>query len=89
MKPQFEAERGQVGRHGVVRDSQVHEQVAGGRDLICAEARIPVQGDHPFTHKRTRREYRVSLLPVAEKKDIAEIDEILPAVADAVREVSY
>lgn len=36
IKPQFEAGRNQIGKHGVVRDKAVHEQVC--RDILLAAA---------------------------------------------------
>ncbi len=84
VKPQFEAERGQVGRHGVVRDSQVHEQVAGDVISFALKEGFLFRGitHSPIKGPEGNIEY---LCYLSLKEGIAEIDEILPAVADAVR----
>jgi 23S rRNA (cytidine1920-2'-O)/16S rRNA (cytidine1409-2'-O)-methyltransferase len=65
IKPQFEAERGEVGRGGVVRDARVHARVLG-RFLLWAIAngyRIRGLTPSPIVGDAGNREFFVLLVP--------------------------
>jgi 23S rRNA (cytidine1920-2'-O)/16S rRNA (cytidine1409-2'-O)-methyltransferase len=47
IKPQFEAERSQVGRGGVVRDATVHQAVLNGLLSFASEMGLAPQGVIP------------------------------------------
>lgn len=47
IKPQFEAGREAVGKGGVVKDSQVHQQVCQDIDALCGELGLQVLGITP------------------------------------------
>ncbi|HOQ07512.1 MAG TPA: TlyA family RNA methyltransferase [Clostridiales bacterium] len=84
IKPQFEAERGQVGRHGVVRDITVHEQVAREVISFALKAGFFFKG---MTHSPIKGpEGNIEYLCYLSLKDGASgMEEILPAIGDAVR----
>ena len=44
IKPQFEAGRSEVGKHGVVRDRKVHEEVIGRIMTVAAENGFTARG---------------------------------------------
>ena len=65
VKPQFEAERGEVGRGGVIRDARVHARVLG-RFLLWAIAqghRIRGLTPSPIVGDAGNREFFVMLVP--------------------------
>jgi len=84
IKPQFEAERNQVGRHGVVRDIGVHKQVV--RDIVsfALETGFFFKGItySPIKGPEGNIEY---LCYLSMKDGSAEISEILPAIDEAVQ----
>jgi 23S rRNA (cytidine1920-2'-O)/16S rRNA (cytidine1409-2'-O)-methyltransferase len=47
VKPQFELERGQVGRGGIVRDPRLHERAIAGVGAAAAKAGLRVLGVRP------------------------------------------
>jgi 23S rRNA (cytidine1920-2'-O)/16S rRNA (cytidine1409-2'-O)-methyltransferase len=44
IKPQFEVERGQVGKGGVVRNSELHDRVIVELETFCRQEGLDVQG---------------------------------------------
>ena len=45
VKPQFEVGRGEVGKHGVVRDPALHERVVADMETFCRERGLSVLGN--------------------------------------------
>ena len=67
IKPQFEAGRGKVGKHGVVRDPLVHQEVLGGiRDFCRGMDWRMVKLDYsPVTGPKGNIEFLAELRPAA------------------------
>lgn len=65
VKPQFEAERGEVGRGGVVRDARVHARVLGRFLLWAIAAGFRIRGltPSPIVGDAGNREFFVMLVP--------------------------
>ena len=63
VKPQFEAERSEIGKGGVVRDAAVHERVCdGGRGLAASRAAGRVEGvtESPITGPEGNVEFLIA-----------------------------
>ena len=59
VKPQFEAERGEIGKGGVVRDPAVHARVCARGRGMAAVAGLGVEGVTPEPDHRARGQCRV------------------------------
>ena len=59
IKPQFEAEKGEIGEHGVVRDPEVHRRVLADLEGFCRELGLLVLGtcESPLTGPAGNREF--------------------------------
>ena len=67
IKPQFEAGRGKVGKHGVVRDPLVHQEVLGGIRDFCRgmDWRMVKLDFSPVTGPKGNIEFLAELRPAA------------------------
>jgi len=63
IKPQFEAGRGEVEKHGVIRNPEVHERVIEGIKKFCAEMELSVMGvcESPLMGPKGNREFFIYL----------------------------
>ena len=63
VKPQFEVGRGDVGKHGVVRDPALHEQVLLGLEAFCRQLGLDVLArcSSPITGPAGNREFFLCL----------------------------
>ncbi len=59
IKPQFEAGRGKVGKNGVVREPQIHEEVIQDHRL-CGQHWFRSTASGIFPHQGTGGQYRIS-----------------------------
>jgi 23S rRNA (cytidine1920-2'-O)/16S rRNA (cytidine1409-2'-O)-methyltransferase len=59
VKPQFEVEKGEVGKHGVVTDPALHERVLTEIEAFCRELGLDVLGNcaSPLTGPEGNREF--------------------------------
>jgi 23S rRNA (cytidine1920-2'-O)/16S rRNA (cytidine1409-2'-O)-methyltransferase len=67
IKPQFEAERGEVGRGGVIRDARTHARIVGRLLLWAIAAGFRLRGltPSPIVGDAGNREFFVLLAPPA------------------------
>ncbi len=84
IKPQFEAGRDKVGKHGVVRDVQVHRQVVEDVSSYAVEMGFYFKGItySPIKGPEGNIEY---LCYLSLESGTGDMKEILPALDDAVR----
>jgi 23S rRNA (cytidine1920-2'-O)/16S rRNA (cytidine1409-2'-O)-methyltransferase len=63
IKPQFEAGRDEVEKHGVIRNPEVHERVIEGIKKFCADLGLSVMGvcESPLTGPKGNREFFIYL----------------------------
>ena len=63
IKPQFEAGRDEVEKHGVIRNPEVHERVIEGIKKFCGELALSVVGvcESPLTGPKGNREFFIYL----------------------------
>jgi hypothetical protein len=63
VKPQFEVGKGEVGKHGVVRDPALHERVVSEIETFCRELGLDVleHCESPITGPEGNREFFVYL----------------------------
>jgi 23S rRNA (cytidine1920-2'-O)/16S rRNA (cytidine1409-2'-O)-methyltransferase len=63
IKPQFEAGRDEVEKHGVIRNPEVHERVIEGIKKFCCEMGLTVVGvsESPLTGPKGNREFFICL----------------------------
>jgi 23S rRNA (cytidine1920-2'-O)/16S rRNA (cytidine1409-2'-O)-methyltransferase len=63
IKPQFEAGRDEVEKHGVIRNPEVHERVIEGIKKFCGELGLSVVGvcESPLTGPKGNREFFIYL----------------------------
>jgi 23S rRNA (cytidine1920-2'-O)/16S rRNA (cytidine1409-2'-O)-methyltransferase len=63
IKPQFEVEKGEVGKHGVVRDPAHHERVLQEIETFCRNIGLEILGlcDSPITGPAGNREFFIGL----------------------------
>ncbi|MGO9136394.1 MAG: TlyA family RNA methyltransferase [Syntrophales bacterium] len=63
IKPQFEAGRNEVEKHGVIRNPEVHEKVIEGIKKFCGELGLSVVGvcESPLTGPKGNREFFIYL----------------------------
>ena len=63
IKPQFEAGRDEVEKHGVIRNSEVHERVIEGIKKFCAGLGLSVMGicESPLIGPKGNREFFIYL----------------------------
>jgi 23S rRNA (cytidine1920-2'-O)/16S rRNA (cytidine1409-2'-O)-methyltransferase len=63
IKPQFEAGRDEVQKHGVIRNPEVHERVIEGIKKFCADLGLSVMGvcESPLTGPKGNREFFIYL----------------------------
>jgi 23S rRNA (cytidine1920-2'-O)/16S rRNA (cytidine1409-2'-O)-methyltransferase len=63
IKPQFEAGRGEVEKHGVIRNPEVHERVIEGIKEFSLELGLSVMGvcDSPLIGPKGNREFFIYL----------------------------
>jgi 23S rRNA (cytidine1920-2'-O)/16S rRNA (cytidine1409-2'-O)-methyltransferase len=63
IKPQFEAGRGEIEKHGVVRNPEVHRKVVEEIKIFCTELGLAVVGvcESPLTGPAGNREYFIYL----------------------------
>ncbi len=75
VKPQFEAGRKEIGKHGVIKDPLIHERVLEEMEMFCREIGLEVMGrcDSPLTGPAGNREFFLYLKKAA-------------AIADSLRE---
>ena len=59
VKPQFEAGRKEIGKHGVIKDPLIHERVLGEIEMFCREIGLEVMGscDSPLRGPAGNREF--------------------------------
>jgi len=84
IKPQFEAERNQVGKRGVVRDIEVHEQVVSDLVSFAVETGLFFKGISfsPIKGPEGNIEY---LCYLSLKNGSSDMKQILPALQKAVQ----
>ncbi|MDA8125989.1 MAG: TlyA family RNA methyltransferase [Deltaproteobacteria bacterium] len=63
VKPQFEAQKGEIGDHGVVRDPEVHRRILAFLTAFCRELGLLVLGtcESPLTGPAGNREFFICL----------------------------
>ncbi|MGZ3635416.1 MAG: TlyA family RNA methyltransferase [Syntrophales bacterium] len=63
IKPQFEAGRDEVEKHGVIKNPEVHERVIEGIKKFCGELGLSVAGvcESPLTGPKGNREFFIYL----------------------------
>jgi len=63
IKPQFEAGRDEIEKHGVIRNPEVHEMVIEGIKKFCAELGLTVMGvcESPLIGPKGNREFFIYL----------------------------
>jgi len=63
VKPQFEVGKGEVGKHGVVRDQALHEQVLAHLEAFCRDLGLGVldRCPSPITGPAGNREFFLCL----------------------------
>jgi 23S rRNA (cytidine1920-2'-O)/16S rRNA (cytidine1409-2'-O)-methyltransferase len=63
IKPQFEAGRDEVEKHGVIRNPEVHERIIEGIKTFCGELGLSVVGvcESPLTGPKGNREFFIYL----------------------------
>jgi 23S rRNA (cytidine1920-2'-O)/16S rRNA (cytidine1409-2'-O)-methyltransferase len=71
VKPQFEAERAQVGKGGIVRDPSVHMSVIEKVRAYAAESGLEVisEMESPITGTKGNREFLMLLKPEVTRSD--------------------
>jgi len=63
VKPQFEVGKGEVGKHGVVRDPELHRRILEEIEVFCRGLGLEVLGssDSPLTGPSGNREFFICL----------------------------